>query len=75
MESLVSLARERVSEHAVMLIPSEDLGGDAAWVYNGALPLLGDEIEVEETGGGESRMASVTAVERAHPFPIKATLL
>jgi hypothetical protein len=74
-ESLVSLARGRVSEHAVMLIPNERHGGEAAWVYNGPLPSLGEEIEVEETTGARTTMVRVTSVERAHPFPIKATLL
>jgi hypothetical protein len=75
-ESLTALARERVSEYAVMLIPNKRHGSDAAWVYTGTLPVLGDEITLEEFGrGGEFVLARVTAVERAHPFPIKATLL
>jgi hypothetical protein len=73
-ESLTVLARERVSEYAVMLIPNTG-GDDEAWVYTGTLPMVGAEIKLEEFGGGESVLARVTAFERAHPFPIKATLV
>jgi hypothetical protein len=75
-ESLIALARERVTEYAVMLIPNKGYGSDAAWVYTGTLPAVGDKITLEEFGGGgETVVAEVTAVERAHPFPIKASLL
>ena len=47
-----------------------------AWVYAGPLPAVGDEIALEEFGGGFAGSpcaGCVTAVERGHPFPIKAT--
>lgn len=78
-ESLAAVARSRVTEYAVMLIASTAKeaskgGDDSAWVYAGPLPAVGDEIALEEFGGGaESVRGCVTAVERGHPFPIKAT--